>query len=458
MSAQSDRIRAVLSRSESSRTSSEPATPPLPEKAGASATPGPAVKAQPSRAAATTGSPSAAPPAEVEKTLPLVAASDQVRAAFAGADALRRHAEESALMRERTLRPIEPVLRKRGRLAIAALAIAAVITIAGVAALLTMDRWRPAREPAPAADLQMQVEAQGKGLITIRWNPKSAPVLRAREGRLVTTEPGQPPRTVALDLDQLKAGHVYYQSQADSLEFRLEVVDRAGSLTKESVLTLSSGTPAVIAPTTSPSASPSPTANAPAQIPAKVAPAVKEPAPPTEPAKTTQPQETASANRPAIRQFTPPPVSPARSESKGAVLLDAPAAVPGAAAIASSPIGVPASVTDIGVPPVSAAPQVAQPPAPKPARLGGNLQPGALIKKVSPIYPAILKLTNVRGAVRFTGTIGKDGKIRDLQFVSGNKALVQAATDAVKQWVYRPTMLDGEPVEVITQIEVDFHQ
>jgi protein TonB len=394
----------------------------------------------------------------VEKTLPLVAASDQVRAAFAGADALRRHAEESALMRERTLLPIEPVLRKRGRLAIAALAIAAVITIAGVAALLTMDRWRPARGPVPAADLQMQVEAQGKGLITIRWNPKSDPVLRAREGRLVTTEPGQPPRTVALDVDQLKAGHVYYQSQADSLEFRLEVVDRAGSLTKESVLTLASGTPAGGAPAGTVSASPSPAVIPPPQVSAKVAPAVKEPAPPTEPARTTQAQEAASANRPAIRQFTPPPVSQPRSEPNGAVLLDAPAVVPGAAVIASSPIGVPASVTDIGVPPVSAAPQVKQPPAPKPARVGGNLQPGALIKKVSPVYPAILKLTNVRGTVRFTGTIGKDGKIRDLQFVSGNKALVQAATDAVKQWVYRPTMLDGEPVEVITQIEVDFHQ
>jgi protein TonB len=151
-------------------------------------------------------------------------------------------------------------------------------------------------------------------------------------------------------------------------------------------------------------------------------------------------------------------VSQPSSEAKSAVVLDAPAAIPGAAAIASSPIGVPASVADIGVPPVNAAPPAKPVSAPTPVRAGGDLQPGALLKKVNPVYPSILQLSNVRGIVRFTGTIGKDGKIHDLQLVSGNKALVQSAIDAVKQWVYRPTMLNGEPVEVITQIEVNFNR
>jgi protein TonB len=447
MSAQSDRIRAVLSRSESTRTSSEPATLPLPEKTGAATPAGLSTVASLVSPSTATKGPGA-PAAEVERTLPLIAANDRVRASFAGSEALRMQAAESALMRERTLPPMESASGKRGRLAIAALAIGAVIAVGGVAAVLTMDHWRPSREPAPAADLQMHVEAQGKGLLTIRWNPKSSPVLEAREGRLITSEPGQPPRTVTLDIAQLKAGHVYYQSQAESLEFRLEVIDRSGSVTRESVMTLASSVP----PVTSPAVVP-PVPNS-----ANLAPAFRQPAPAPELLRTTQPQEIAPANRPAVRQFTPPPVSQPSSEAKSAVVLDAPAAIPGAAAIASSPIGVPASVADIGVPPVNAAPPAKPVSAPTPVRAGGDLQPGALLKKVNPVYPSILQLSNVRGIVRFTGTIGKDGKIHDLQLVSGNKALVQSAIDAVKQWVYRPTMLNGEPVEVITQIEVNFNR
>jgi periplasmic protein TonB len=58
--------------------------------------------------------------------------------------------------------------------------------------------------------------------------------------------------------------------------------------------------------------------------------------------------------------------------------------------------------------------------------------------------------------VRFTAIIGKDGTIQNLQLVSGHPMLVAAATEAVKQWVYKPTLLNGEPVEVITQIDVNF--
>jgi protein TonB len=52
--------------------------------------------------------------------------------------------------------------------------------------------------------------------------------------------------------------------------------------------------------------------------------------------------------------------------------------------------------------------------------------------------------------------IAKDGTVQNLQLISGPPMLIQAATEAVKQWVYRPALLNGEPVEVITQIEVTF--
>jgi len=159
-------------------------------------------------------------------------------------------------------------------------------------------------------------------------------------------------------------------------------------------------------------------------------------------------------------------MSPAASEPKRAVVLDAPTVLSGSSVIGSSPIGAPANVKDLGVPVVNAPPPPppqpvqaaqAQPaPAVKQVRAGGDLQPGALIKRVNPVYPEILKLSHIGGTVRFSATIGRDGKLRDIQLVSGNHVLVQSATDAVKQWVYRPTTLNGEPIEVITQIDVEF--
>lgn len=108
---------------------------------------------------------------------------------------------------------------------------------------------------------------------------------------------------------------------------------------------------------------------------------------------------------------------------------------------------------------------VAAPPPPKVEekkaavqriRVGGQVQAANLIHKVTPVYPPLAKQARVSGVVRFTAVIGKDGAIQNLQLVSGHPLLVPAATEAVKQWMYRPTLLNGEPVEVITQIDVNF--
>ena len=88
--------------------------------------------------------------------------------------------------------------------------------------------------------------------------------------------------------------------------------------------------------------------------------------------------------------------------------------------------------------------------------MGGQVQAANLIKKVTPSYPPLAKQARIQGTVRFTAIIGKDGTIQNLQLVSGHPMLVPSATEAVKQWVYKPTLLNGEPVEVITQIDVNF--
>ena len=107
----------------------------------------------------------------------------------------------------------------------------------------------------------------------------------------------------------------------------------------------------------------------------------------------------------------------------------------------------------------------AAPPPPPPVkevkqvqriRVGGNVQAANLIRKVTPQYPPLAKQARVQGTVRFQAIIGKDGTIQNLQLISGHPLLVPAATDAVKQWLYKPTLLNGEPVEVVTQIDVNF--
>jgi protein TonB len=88
--------------------------------------------------------------------------------------------------------------------------------------------------------------------------------------------------------------------------------------------------------------------------------------------------------------------------------------------------------------------------------VGGNVQAAKLIKQVQPVYPPLARQARIQGTVIFTAIIGVDGRIQNLTLVSGHPLLVPAAQEAIKQWVYQPTLLNGEPVEVVTQIYVNF--
>ena len=78
------------------------------------------------------------------------------------------------------------------------------------------------------------------------------------------------------------------------------------------------------------------------------------------------------------------------------------------------------------------------------------------IHRVEPVYPALAKQARVQGTVEIEAVIGIDGRLREIHVKSGPPLLIKAATDAVRQWVYEPTLLNGEPVEVITQIDINF--
>jgi protein TonB len=92
----------------------------------------------------------------------------------------------------------------------------------------------------------------------------------------------------------------------------------------------------------------------------------------------------------------------------------------------------------------------------KPIQVGGDVQAAKLLKKVVPGYPQLARQARISGTVRLVGVIGKDGAIQNLQLLSGHPLLTQAAIEAVRQWIYRPTLLNGQPVEVIAPIDVVF--
>jgi protein TonB len=86
----------------------------------------------------------------------------------------------------------------------------------------------------------------------------------------------------------------------------------------------------------------------------------------------------------------------------------------------------------------------------------GTLDPARVSNRVQPIYPTLARQARIQGVVLLEAIIGKTGSLEKLRVLSGHPLLVQAALDAVNQWRYRPTVLDGEPVEVITTVEVHF--
>ncbi len=112
-----------------------------------------------------------------------------------------------------------------------------------------------------------------------------------------------------------------------------------------------------------------------------------------------------------------------------------------------------------GVPPPSP-PAVRE--APKPTAipritLGGIVQAAKLVRQPQPVYPPLARQARISGTVTFSAIIGVDGSIQNLTLVSGHHLLVPAAREAIMQWRYAPTMLNGVPVEVVTQIVFNFN-
>src|SRR5215213_10183925 len=104
----------------------------------------------------------------------------------------------------------------------------------------------------------------------------------------------------------------------------------------------------------------------------------------------------------------------------------------------------------------AAPPPPPPPPPPAPVRVGGAIRQPTQLKKVNPVYPPIAQSARVQGVVIIEAIIGPDGRVTEAKVLRSIPLLDAAALDAVKQWVYTPTLLNGVPVPVIMTVTVNF--
>lgn len=184
------------------------------------------------------------------------------------------------------------------------------------------------------------------------------------------------------------------------------------------------------------------------------------PPPPAAPPPAAQ--QVVVRNVPEVTTFTPPTRPPERIpdpttvQSKppvvSAVSQGVPGGVPGGVT-GGVPGGVVGSKGDDAPPPPPPPPPAAKPtpeptPIPKKINVSGGVLQGSAIKKPAPAYPPIAKAARAAGAVQVQVTISEDGRVIDAQVVSGHPLLRDAAVQAARQWVFKPTELSGVPVKV----------
>lgn len=93
---------------------------------------------------------------------------------------------------------------------------------------------------------------------------------------------------------------------------------------------------------------------------------------------------------------------------------------------------------------------------PKTVRVGGDVKPPVKLRGAAPVYPAVAKQARAQGVVILEATIGTDGKVKEVKVERSSKLFDDAAVAAVRTWEYKPTVVDGQPVQVIVTVPVNF--
>jgi protein TonB len=137
---------------------------------------------------------------------------------------------------------------------------------------------------------------------------------------------------------------------------------------------------------------------------------------------------------------------------------EAPPPVMSAGVVGGVPGGIPVGAMNGVIGGIVSSTPVAVPKiaTPQRVRVSQGVTQGLLIRKIQPNYPPLARQARIQGSVLLQAEISKDGTIENLHLISGHPMLAPAAIEAVKQWKYKPYILNGEPVEVETQITVNF--
>jgi protein TonB len=315
---------------------------------------------------------------------------------------------------------------------------------------------RPKTNSAPLAAhessaLQLRAEPQGNQVV-LTWNP-DAQLVKTAEKAVLSIADGSQNEDVQLDPAQIQAGRIVYTPVTSEVTFRLEVASKLGKNQSEFIRVLRP------APETDQSSVQKPPATpVPVKPQAQPEPEASRPAPADAPAVETQAQRIAVPLKPfsiasrvrSVEQaeLPEPPVEQSRPT------------VAAASPISSTGIAVPAP------PPVPKPAVQAPPPAQEPVqhqtvvqapRVGGKVVPPQVQRRVEPAYPPMARQARVAGSVRLQATIGKDGRVKKVEVLSGPTLLRQAAIDAVQRWVYNPSTLNGAPIDAIAQMELNFN-
>jgi protein TonB len=326
----------------------------------------------------------------------------------------------------------------------------------------------PAQQAATDSGLALKVE-RSAGQLVLSWN-RNAPTIATAGRATLSISDGEYKEDAQLDLGALRSGSIVYSPITNDVSFKLEVADtKTGKSLSETVRAIA-GRPSPMAPQNA--AAPAPSTDKPATQVAAATPSAPAAATPVPPAPKVE-QPTVSA-APAVTAAPPKPESLSARLRPAEVRLPEPPALDSQPAAVGQGPAVPAANLATPPPPVAAKPAAGAPvntPAPAPAqqqqqtaplpaqaapRVGGNVQEAVAINQPTPVYPPLARQSRVAGIVRVEANIGKDGRVKRANAISGPPLLRKAAADAVSKWIYQPKKLNGEAVEATVQVDVNF--
>jgi protein TonB len=335
-----------------------------------------------------------------------------------------------------------------GAAAIALLAASGALFYPG---LLHKGKRVPVSAAQASAALSLRVERSASELV-LSWNRDSDAIKNAARGSLAITD-GDQHENVNLDLNQLKNGSIVYSPTGSDVSFQLSIIGSNSDQTSSESVRILKTRPSPMpdnppAPQKASAAPPRTESSTTASEKEKAQPAPATPA--VEPPTLVADAQTKSV--PKLKQFHAESLS---QRLRPATPADLPEA-PGLTAVAAPP-AIPVAVPGLNTAPAlpTALPRPSAPTAASP-KSGGQLQQAQLISSKAPDYPLVAKQAHVQGVVVVSAVVGVDGRVKSASAVSGPPLLQKSAVDAVRQWTYKPTMLNGAPVESETRVEVRF--